>query len=145
MKKFYKAVFLSIYCVKNKIFTFCLILLCLPMTACSLFEDEPDRIRYEVTGTALSARVTMNNADMGIEQFDIHVPWFEEFHPHFKSSDKVDKFGNGMYYYDAFISARNNGDSGSITVKLYRKGHLIKKATSNGAYVVATVSNKFEF
>jgi hypothetical protein len=112
------------------------------MTACSIFES--DIIKYEVTGTAFSARITMHNDKGNIEQIgDASIPWSKEFEPYFESSDEFDNFtGIREYYYSAYISARNNGDSGSVTVKMYRNNHLIETATSEGDYVTATVSKK---
>jgi hypothetical protein len=130
--------------MKIYFFAFCSVLICLSVMACGMFDDEI--IKYEVTGTASSVRITMHNDEGNIEQLDdVSVPWSKGFEPYFESSDEFDGFtGIRKYYYSAYISARNNGDSGSVIVKLYRNNHLIETATSKGAYVTATVSKKIQ-
>lgn len=45
---------------------------------------------------------------------------------------------------DAYISAQNDYEEGSVIVKIYKNGKEIKKAESNGAYVIATASETVE-
>ena len=71
--------------------------------------------------------VTLNNSSGGTEQFD-NVPV-----PHTYS---YKTFSDDFLY----ISAQNQGDSGSVTVSIYLKGDLYKTSTSVGAYVIATAS-----
>lgn len=42
-----------------------------------------------------------------------------------------------------YISAQNTGDSGPITVQIYRRGVLFRTTTSTGAFAIATASGSF--
>jgi len=91
-------------------------------------------IEYEITGTATTVDITMNNQDSGTEQHsNVSVPWTKSF--------SVNVSGG---YYFAYISAQNNGSSGSVTVKIYKNGKLFKQATSSGAYAIATASGSIK-
>ena len=89
---------------------------------------------YEITGTAMSADVTLSNATGGTEQFS-NIQW-----------SHVTGAPGYEYTYESFpasflyISAQNQGESGSVTVNIYYEGNLIKTSTSTGAYVIATAS-----
>jgi len=82
---------------------------------------------YEITGSADTVDVTLNNATGGTSQYsDVDVP-----HKYAYS-----------YFSDDFlyISAQNQGEYGSVTVKIYLNGALYKSSTSSGSYVIATAS-----
>lgn len=84
-------------------------------------------VQYKISGTAEKVDVTLNNASGGTEQFDnVQVPHSYQY----------------KYFSDDFvyISAQNQGESGSVTVQIFHKGELFKSATSSGAYVIATAS-----
>jgi hypothetical protein len=84
-------------------------------------------VKYTVTGTASSASITYANKDEGTEQIaDTAVPWSYSF-------DGIT--GNFVY-----ISAQNQGESGSVTVTIYINGSVYKTATSSGEYVIAYAS-----
>jgi hypothetical protein len=86
-----------------------------------------DIVEYKITGTASLVDVTLNNATGGTEQYsDVAVP-----HTYYYS-DFIDWF--------LYISAQNQGDTGSVTVSIYLNGDLFKSSTSSGAYVIATAS-----
>jgi hypothetical protein len=88
-------------------------------------------IKYEITGSASSVDITMSNAGGDTEQLsDVPLPWEKAF------SVKVEEYS----YYFAYISAQNQGNSGTVTVTIYRNGSVFKTATSSGAYVIATAS-----
>lgn len=84
-------------------------------------------VKYEITGTATSVSVTLQNATGGTEQYtSVSVPHTYTF------NDYTD-----WYLY---IAAQNEGESGSVTVKILVDGEVIDTATSSGAYVIASAS-----
>ncbi|MCD6167577.1 hypothetical protein J7K19_12905 [bacterium] len=92
-------------------------------------EDNTPPVSYEVTGTCQTVFVTIANEDGGTSQFaDVSVPWTYDF------SHKVSE---GTFVY---VSAQNQQDYGSVTVKIYKYGDVFKSSTSSGAYVIATAS-----
>jgi hypothetical protein len=81
-------------------------------------------VKYEVTGSAKTVDVTINNATGGTEQFsDVSVPW-------------THTISNYTYSYVSIL-AQNKGATGSVTVNIYVNGDLFKTSTSTGAYVIA--------
>ena len=106
---------------------------CFMATMCSI--SDPVWVKYEVTGTASSVDITMHNSGGNVEQLtEVSVPWFSnEFMPRYKDIE-----GHDRQVYLAYISAQNNGDSGSVTVRIYKDGRIVEEATSKGAYVTAT-------
>jgi hypothetical protein len=95
-------------------------------SGCDLF-FKPDIVQYSVTGTASSVNITLNNATGGTEQYsDVPLPWEKEY------SDFQDWF--------LYLSAQNQGSSGTVIVEIYHNGKLIDSAASSGAYVIATAS-----
>ena len=92
------------------------------------YTTTPAKVEYEITGTASTAFVTITNATGGTEQFsDVPVPHKYTF----------DEYG----YWYLYISARNEGDAGSVTVNIHVDGRLVARSTSSGAYVTATASS----
>ena len=84
-------------------------------------------IVYEITGTATYASVTLNNGGGGTEQYsNVSIPW----------SYTEKSFSDNFLY----VSAQNQGDRGTVTVKIYVDGELFKTSTSSGAYVIASAS-----
>ncbi|MCK5133552.1 MAG: hypothetical protein KAR40_15535 [Candidatus Sabulitectum sp.] len=105
---------------------FSVLFLCL-FAACSNPFDTSIDVRYEVVGSAETVNITFENGSGGVSQMaDIALPWSHSF-----SADPDD------YVY---LYAQNQGESGSITVTIYKDGDVFKRATSEGAYVVASVS-----
>lgn len=97
------------------------------LTDWDLLAGEAPAVIYEITGTAKEVDVTLNNASGGTEQYDdVRLP----------------KKYTYYYFSDSFlyISAQNQGDSGSVTVKIYINGRLFKTSRSSGAYVIASAS-----
>lgn len=83
-------------------------------------------VKYEVTGTSGSVSITIYNATGGIEQFNnVKTPW-----------DKTIFMKEGFMY----VSAQNQRESGTVKVKIYVDGDLIKESTSEGEYCIATAS-----
>ena len=140
---------ISVNSVKGNAMTkliFPAVLLCLLVVGCGIFDDLPaSDIKYEVTGTASSVNITINNAQGNVEEFsNVSIPWTKEFfvkgYVRDPDYDTEDKKG---YSYTAYISARSNSNTGSVTVKIYADGKENQAATSNGSYVTATASKKF--
>jgi hypothetical protein len=86
------------------------------------------RVEYEITGTASTVSVTLNNATGGTEHFsNVSVPHtftFENYRDWFFS-----------------VSAQNDGASGSVTVTIYIDGEVVATSTSSGAYVIASADH----
>jgi hypothetical protein len=105
-----------------------LFLLVLLLTSCS--KEEESKYYYEVTGTGSSFDVTIEGAPSGTAQFsDVHSGWRYSW----------TQTGTRWLY----ISAQNTGSSGSVTVKIVCNNNLKAKQTSNGAYVIASVSGEY--
>jgi hypothetical protein len=84
-------------------------------------------ITYEITGTARAVNITLNNPTGGTEQYaNVGLP----------SKFTYDSFSDFFLY----ISAQNQGESGTVTVSIYVNGKLYKTSTSSGAYVIASAS-----
>ncbi|MCD4707723.1 MAG: MmpS family protein [Candidatus Sabulitectum sp.] len=97
------------------------------VVACSNPFDTSIRVKYEVVGSAETVNITFENGSGGISQMaNVALPWSHSF-----SADSDD------YVY---LYAQNQGETGSITVTIYKDGDVFKRATSEGAYVVASVS-----
>ena len=98
----------------------------LSLLSCEMF-DSSIEVKYEVTGTASSVDVTYENSDGGTSQSsNVSVPWEYSF------------TGNpGDFVY---ISAQNQGSSGTVTTKILTDGDKFKSSTSTGAYVIASAS-----
>ena len=84
------------------------------------------QIEYKATGTASNVFVTYENEDGGTSQKEVSVPWLYSF-----------SAGPGFFVY---ISAQNQGETGSVTVTIYKSGAVFKTSTSTGAYVIASAS-----
>ena len=83
---------------------------------------------YRVTGSR--ADLTYANAQGGTAQASsVTLPWSYKF-----------SASTGQFLY---ISAQNTGDSGSITVSIYKRGVLYRTTSSTGAFVIATASGSF--
>jgi hypothetical protein len=97
-------------------------------TSCSMVTGSSSYlIEYRITGTAHAASVTYTNEGGGTSQIDsVALPWSYTITAH--SNDVP------------VILAQNQGDSGTVTVSIYKDGTLWKTSTSSGAYVVADAS-----
>jgi hypothetical protein len=110
--------------MKTKVLAF---LAAIALTACGgggLFSSD---IEYVVEGSAKTASVTYATNGGGTAQGDVAIPW--------RSSKS--NFSDGQFMY---ISAQNNGNTGSVIVKIVSNGTVIKQTISSGAYVIATAS-----
>jgi PKD repeat protein len=93
-------------------------------------EEEPEpeaEVEYKISGTATSVSITLSNSTGGTEQYsDVILPKVYSY----------SYFSSNFLY----ISAQNNGPSGTVNVECYYKGELKDSAHSEGAYVIATAS-----
>ena len=86
-------------------------------------------VTYHIGGTARSADLTYSNAGGDTEQQnDKAVPWLTSFTGH-----------GGQFLY---VSAQNQGETGTITCEIILNGAVVKSAQSNGAYAIASCSGK---
>jgi len=83
-------------------------------------------VTYRVTGTATEARITYRNERGGTQQTAARVPWELSLEA---------RAGNFLY-----VSAQNQGASGSVGCDILVDGEVRTTATSTGAYVVAECS-----
>ena len=106
-----------------------LIVAVLLLSGCGL-TDAPETtqsVKYEVTGTATTVSITLSNSTEDTEQIaSAKLPWSRPF---------TGKKGGFLY-----VSAQNQGSTGSVTARIIVNGSEFKTATSNGAYVIATAS-----
>ncbi|MBF0236546.1 MAG: hypothetical protein HQM12_02475 [SAR324 cluster bacterium] len=106
------------------------ILLSLFLSACGDSDESTKGAEYKVSGSDTAASVTYSGKGESTEQkSDVALPWEFSFKPE-----------KGDFLY---ISAQNNGKAGSVTVQIYVDGKKYKEATSEGAYVIATVSGTY--
>jgi len=104
-------------------------------TTSNVASDDLHEVVYEVTGTASSVSITYQNESGGTAQQDsIGLPMTNKAGQsgmHFKMDD-------GAFMY---ISAQNEGSTGSVTCTIKVDGKTVKTTTSQGAYVIATCSD----
>jgi len=82
-------------------------------------------VKYQVTGTANSVSLTIENKNGGTSQFsDKSLPWSYTF--------------TSSYDTWVYCSAQNQGSSGSVTVKILVNNNTFTESTSQGAYVIAS-------
>lgn len=133
----------------KKMFLFCLGLAIL-VTSCDLTGGTTEPawdgyfyVKYAVQGTAETVDITIENESGGVSQFsDVPLPWEYEFSAY---------AGTGSYdYLFVYVSAQNQGYSGSVTSKIYSKKYEedeyeeFKSSTSEGAFVIATASGSLD-
>lgn len=86
-------------------------------------------LEYRVTGSRAS--LTYSNCSAGTSQIGAaNLPW----------SFTCTSIPTGQFLY---ISAQNTGDSGTITVQIYKRGVLYRESSSTGAFVIATASGSY--
>ena len=89
--------------------------------------NQSPKVEYKISGTATSVSITLSNSSGGTEQYsDVILP-------------KVYSYSNFSSNF-LYISAQNNGPSGTVNVECYYEGVLKDSAHSEGAYVIATAS-----
>lgn len=89
--------------------------------------DPSCSVVYSIGGTASSASLTLTNASGNTEQVEsVTIPY-----------QRTLTIPCGDFVY---ISAQNNGESGSVTCRITSDGASIETAESSGAYVIATCS-----
>jgi hypothetical protein len=85
-------------------------------------------ITYRITGNAMQASLTYENETGDTEQKTVNVPW-----------DKTFTAAPGTFVY---IAAQNERDFGTIKCEILIDNVVVKQATSNGAYAIATCSGR---
>jgi hypothetical protein len=86
--------------------------------------------KYEVSGTAGDYSITCEGAPSGTVQYsNVGSGWAYTWK----------QTGTRWLY----MSAQNNTDSGTVTVKIIRDGKVVAQQTSSGAYVIATVDGEY--
>ncbi len=90
-----------------------------------------DVLEYHVTGTATAANVTYSSAS-GTVQNTVDVPMKNQ-----SGGVGVIMKGAAIPTF-AYISAQNDGASGSVTCKIVLNGTVVAENTSTGAYKIAT-------
>jgi hypothetical protein len=88
------------------------------------------KVTYRVTGTAHEASVTYRNPKGGTQQTAGRLPWEVTFDS---------RAGTFLY-----VSAQNQGASGSVSCDILVDGEVKTTATSTGAYVIAECSEANE-
>jgi hypothetical protein len=100
----------------------------LALTACSAATGATaHQVRYEVTGTATTADLTLEGEDGTVQQNDQPVPWSY-------ARDATD----GEFLY---VSAQNKGD-GDITCSITVDGQQVRSSTSTGEYAICQADGK---
>ena len=99
----------------------------LPILPETEIPNQSPKVEYKISGTATSVSITLSNSTGGTEQYsDVILP-------------KVYSYSNFSSNF-LYISAQNNGPSGTVNVECYYEGVLKDSAHSEGAYVIATAS-----
>jgi hypothetical protein len=94
----------------------------------STYVEEHYTIMYKVDGIG-DASVTLENAQGGTEQYDIHLPWTKTLY-NMHSGDFV------------YISAQSDSEYGMLDVYIYLNGIEVKHSECDGAYCIATASGR---
>lgn len=94
-------------------------------------------ITYEVTGRARSVSITMETPSGTSQHSDAEVPLRTS-----RGEKLTYRFSRGDFVY---LSAQNNGDSGTVECKITgSEGQIISQASSRGAYVIAGCDGRAE-
>lgn len=100
-----------------------------PTTACK------QAIKYHVEGSARTVSITMQSRSGNMEQVSsVALPM--------KSSAGTEGLSLGEVACGEFlyISAQNNGETGTVTCRITSNGVTIEEASSSGAFVIASCS-----
>jgi hypothetical protein len=104
-------------------------LLWVAITGCTKESMQLD-YKYEVSGTAGDYSITCEGAPSGTVQYsNVGSGWAYTWK----------QTGTRWLY----MSAQNNTDSGTVTVKIIRDGQVVAQQTSSGAYVIASVDGEY--
>jgi hypothetical protein len=96
----------------------------LMLAACQKTEH---RVRYEVSGTAATVRLTYRNATGGDEQqTDVQLPWNMEF-----TAETLEWL---------HVRVTNTTTSGTVSCQILIDGEVFKQAESSGALTFASCS-----
>jgi hypothetical protein len=84
-------------------------------------------VTYYVEGTANAAEITYQNATGGTQMEEVKLPW----------QKRIYNVGRRAFVY---ISAQNQGTSGTVKVRIVVNGSEFKKSESSGRYSIASAS-----
>lgn len=113
----------------NTIFLLVICLFFVVLAGCSV-ESMQSSYKYEVSGTAGNYSITCEGAPSGTVQYsNVGSGWAYTWN---QSSTRW-----------LYMSAQNNTNSGTVTVKIICDGKVLAQQTSSGAYVIATVSGTY--
>ena len=114
--------------ILGTIYALCFSVLVAVLGTCNLFVTHD--VKYEVTGSAISVDVTYEKIGDTIKNVGVLVPWSLSF-----TTNGDD---------DVYISAKNKGASGSVTVTIYDNDSEFRTSTKSGAYVIAEASGTLQ-
>ncbi len=87
-------------------------------------------IKYEVVGTASRVNLKIRDKNGETSLFsDVSLPWVYEF-----EAIKRDEYD----FISVYVSAQNQGASGSVTTIIYVNGSIKKATTDSGVNAVST-------
>ena len=96
-------------------------------------------IKYEVTGTASSANITISNEYGGTSQINsVSLPWNKKISIELYEDPPLNTFY-------AYVLAQNTGTTGNIIVRIYVNGDLFQSASSDAPYGVATAFGNVKY
>jgi hypothetical protein len=110
-----------------------------PALISSAAEDCDKAIVYFVEGTASAVSITVQNAEGNTEQASNRAV------PLSGARGEGLRIGSMACGDFVYISAQNEGESGSVTCRIEADGEEIESATSEGAYVIASCSGTVPF
>ncbi|MGC9975356.1 MAG: hypothetical protein ABSC57_01370 [Syntrophales bacterium] len=112
----------------KKLGLLCVLLVAVLPATCGLPDSNQTwRVQYKVTGSARNADITISIPGGGTEQRPVAIPYASQTYT-FKGMDH------------AYISAQNKSEYGDVTTEIIVNGSTLKKASSQGAYTIASVS-----
>lgn len=111
-----------------------LVAACSSSQATAPAHTKPLRVVYDVTGSASTADITYSTPGGGTEQQSkVSVPLT------MSASGRRGMLFTGFSPGDfVYISAQNNGESGSVTCRIILDGVTVVENTSRGGYTIAT-------
>jgi hypothetical protein len=94
-------------------------------------EKVPPDVEYTITGTARRCDVTHQSSGGGVSQSTVTIPW---------SYSRTARTGDFLY---VSCQISTGGDTGSIFVRIYKRGSLFESGSATGFPNIATASGTF--
>ena len=85
--------------------------------------------KFEISGTAESVDITYRIGNSTSQEKNVKLPWEYELHAN-----------RGDFLY---LSAQNNGKTGTVYVRISKNGMYLESSQSEGAYAIATASGTY--